>query len=101
MDRFIDSRLREAFLNIKKDMGFLKGEINKIKKAILEENKEKYALKEEIKQLKSFLQENKPIFNEFFLTSTGNKGVFRQFDSTSTVLRQHIDKPEEIERIFS
>src|SRR3989344_9254250 len=101
MDNSTESKLKEAFSKIKQDMDFLKEELHKVKNAILEEDKDRISLKHEIKELKALLEVKKSIYNDFCLVSSGNKGVFRQFDSSSTVLRQDFDIQTSLKQTFA
>jgi len=100
MEDPIEARLKESFSKVKEDISFLKKDIEKIKKAILEEDKDRLSLKEEIKELKGLLSKKKVDKPDFFLNSSGNKGVFRQtFDRLSTDTGQTFDK-RPLEEIF-
>jgi len=85
--------IKEAFSKVKEDMQSLRQAIESLKQELLARSNKELALEAEITALNAKLAQT-PQNQEkgFFLSSTGNKGVFRQtLDRQTTETRQTLD----------
>ena len=96
-----ESLLRAAFSRVKADIQSVRSLLEELKSQILAKETQNKALEHEIHQLKAIITQNQAKNQDFFLFSTGNKGVFRQTDNRQTTdTRQIFDTEAHIESIF-
>ena len=79
-----ESLLRAAFSRVKADIQSVRSLLEELKSQILAKETQNKALEHEIHQLKAIITQNQAKNQDFFLFSTGNKGVFRQTDNRQT-----------------
>jgi len=97
-----ETKIKEAFSKVREDMNIIKTAIESIKVELSSRESTNKALEAEVQHLKTMIQwSNQQKNNDFFLFSSGNKGVFRQTDNRQTTdTRQIFDTEAHIESIF-
>jgi len=81
-----DERIRISFEKVRKDLDFLKNEIESIKNDLVLQNKEKNTLKNQISNILSSITEINNKTSLFFKSSSGNHGAINDEQQLTTMI---------------